>query len=263
MNTLAEQQQALKHAITSKGAADRLLQLQPTREPLLRIYQQAYEARLTGALRDNFGVFPLVMGDESFDALARGYIAAHPSQHPSIRWFGHHLPEFLVQRDDLVPHPAFADLARMEWALRNAFDAADATPIAAAELAAQPPQNWPSLVFDTHPSAQLLSLHWTIEPVWRSMQSFDPETGTEPELPEPEEHAHSLAIWRHRLDTRWRAVDAVQAALLRAAMAGESFGAMCALAASHVGEEQAAAAAVGALQTWLADGLLVGVRLQA
>jgi hypothetical protein len=119
------------------------------------------------------------------------------------------------------------------------------------------------LVFDIHPSVQLLSLQWAVEPVWRTMQSFEPETGAEPELPEPEEHAHSLAIWRHGLATRWRAVDELQTTLLRAAMAGQSFGAMCALAATQVGEEQAAAAAVGALQTWLADGLLVGVRPDA
>jgi hypothetical protein len=167
------------------------------------------------------------------------------------------------QHDELVPHPAFADLARMEWALRNAFDAADATPVSAAELAAQSAYMWPSLVFDIHPSLQLLSLNWTIEPVWRAMQSFDPETGEEPELPEPEEHPHVLAIWRNGLDTRWRAADPVQATLLRAAMGGDNFGTLCSLAATQVGEEQAAIAAVVALQSWLADGLLTGIRQPA
>lgn len=262
MNTLAGQQQALKHAILAKAAAGPLLRVQPEREPLLRIYQHAYEARLIGALRDNFGVLPRVMGDAAFDALARGYIAAHPSRHPSIRWFGHRLAEFMDGHDERVPHPALADLARMEWALRNAFDAADATPISAAALALQPAHDWPSLVFATHASVQLLALRWAIEPVWRAMQSFEPETGEEPELPEPQEHAHALAIWRQGLDTRWRALDGVQATLLQAAMAGESFGAMCALAADQVGEAQAAAASAGALQGWLADGLLIGVRLQ-
>ncbi len=257
MNRLAEQQHALKHAIVERTDAAGLLQMQPEREPLLRIYQQAYEARLTSALRDNFGVLPKVMGDEAFDELARGYIAAHPSREPSIRWFGDKLADFMAQRDDLVPHPAFTDLARMEWALRGAFDSADAAPIDAAELAAQPAENWPSLRFEAHAGVQVLALQWTIEPVWRAMQSFDPETGDEPELPEPEEHAHSLVVWRSGLETRWRAADAVPALLLRAAIGGASFGELCGLAAAQVGEEQAAGVAVAALQGWLADGLLV------
>jgi hypothetical protein len=262
MNALAAQQQALQHAITAKAAAPGLLYEHADREPLLRIYQQAYEARLTSALRDNFGVLPFVMGGEAFDALACGYIAAQPSRHPSIRWFGDRLAEFMDSRDDLVPHPAFADLARMEWALRAAFDAADATPIAADQLAAQPPEQWPSLVFELHASVRVITLDWAIEPVWRALQDFDPASGSEPDLPEPEQHAHALAVWRNGLETRWRAVDPVQSALLNGAGAGRSISELCVLAAERVGDEQAAATAVGALHQWLADGLLVGLRQQ-
>ena len=262
MNALAAQQQALKHAIIGKAAAPALLREHADREPLLRIYQQAYKARLTGALRDNFGVLPLAMGDVAFDALACGYIAAHPSCRPSIRWFGDRLAEFMDSRDDVVPHPAFADLARMEWALRAAFDAADATPIAAEQLAARPADAWPSLVFELHPSVQVIDLQWAIEPVWRALQGFDPANGEEPDLPEPVEHAHPLAVWRNGLETRWRAVEPVQAALLNGAIAGRSFSELCVLAAERVGGEQAAATAVGGLHQWLADGLLVGLRQQ-
>jgi hypothetical protein len=34
------------------------------------VYRIAYRARLRAALRDNFEVLPLVMGDDAFDALA-------------------------------------------------------------------------------------------------------------------------------------------------------------------------------------------------
>lgn len=262
MNALAAQQRALKHAITAKAEAPGLLREHAKREPLLRIYQQAYEARLTSALRDNFGVLPLVMGDDGFDALARGYIAAHPSRRPSIRWFGDRLAGFMDGHDELVPHPAFADLARMEWALRAAFDGADAVPIAAAELAAQPGEDWPALVFALHPSLQVIELQWAVEPVWRAMQGFDPAGDAEPELPEPEAHRHRLAVWRNGLETRWRGVAPVEAALLRGAIEGRSFSALCSRAAEQVGAEQAAATAVGALHQWLADGLLVGLHRQ-
>jgi len=257
MRSLAAQQRALRQAIVMHQADDALLRGLPGREPLLRIYQHAYTARLTAALRDNFGSLPQVMGDHAFDALALAYIDAHPSRHPSIRWFGERLPEFMAARNELVPHPALIDLARMEWALRSAFDAADAEPIDAAVLAAFAPGQWSRLVFGALPSVQLLDMRWAIEPLWRALQSV--AAGEEPDLPEPAQHAHVLLVWRQGLENRWRSLDADQAALLRGLLDGLNFGELCEIAAAAVGEEQAATAAVSALQTWLVDGLLARV----
>jgi Putative DNA-binding domain len=257
MNALAEQQRALKHAIVGApdDAAD-LLRTDAGREPLLRIYRNAYTVRLIGALRDNFGVLPLVLGDEAFDALALAYIEAHPSQRPSIRWFGDRLPEFMTAHDDLVPHPAMTDLARMEWALRAAFDAADASPIDAAALAGVPGDAWPSLVFEPLPSVQLLAFGWNVELVWRALKDADPNAA--PELPEPLAHEHTLLVWRQGLETRWRSLDSAGAELLAAALVGKSFGALCRLAAAGVGEAQAPLHAASALRAWLDDGLFSG-----
>lgn len=262
MNGLADQQRALQRAIASGHEAGPLLRSLPDREPLLRVYQHAYTARLIGALRDNFGVLPQVMGDEAFDALASAYVAAHPSRHASIRWFGDKLPEFMRESEALVPHPALVDLARMEWALRSAFDAANGGTLDPASLAAITADQWPRLTFIALPSVQLLAMQWAIEPVWRAMQSADADSGEEPQLPEPVEHEHALLIWRQGLENRWRSIDTMQADLLRAAMAGSNFGELCELAATQVGEQQAAAAAVGALQSWLADGLLQQLQVE-
>lgn len=262
MNALAEQQRALKHAIVGPlNAAADLLRSVAGREPLLRIYRHAYTARLIGALRDNFGVLPLVLGDEAFDALALAYIEAHPSQHPSIRWFGDRLPEFMVAHEDLVPHPGVTDLARMEWALRGAFDAADASAIDATALAGVPGDAWPSLVFEPLPSVQLLALNWDVEPVWRALKDADPQTA--PELPEPRAHEHTLLVWRQGLEARWRSLDVAAARLLGGALAGETFGALCEIAAAEVGEMQAALHAAGALRGWLDDGLFSAWRVGA
>lgn len=262
MNSLVDQQRALQRAIASGRDAGPLLRAPPEREPLLHIYQNAYTARLIGALRDNFGVLPQVMGDEAFGALALAYVAEHPSRQASIRWFGDKLPQFMAGNEPLVPHPALSDLARMEWALRSAFDAANGETLDAASLAAVPADQWPYLSFEALPSVQLLAMNWAVEPVWRAMQLVDVESGDEPELPEPVQHPHALLIWRQGLENRWRSMDPMAAELLQAAMAGSKFGELCELAALQVGHEQAAAAAVGALQSWLADGLLAGIRVE-
>lgn len=245
--TLPEQQAALKRAIVQRENTTVVT-------GLLRVYSHAYTARLVAALRDNFGVLPRVLGDDAFDALALAYIEAHPSRHPSIRWFGDRLPEFMAAAgEELVPHPALIDLARMEWALRSAFDAADAQPLTADDLAHVPADEWPRLVLTPLPSVQLLAMEWNVGPVWRVLQGAE----APPDLPEPEALAHTLLIWRQGLDTRWRALDDGPAQLLRCATSGETFAELCALAADQAGNKQAALQAASALRGWIADGLFM------
>jgi len=66
---------------------------------------------------------------------------------------------------------------------------------------------------------------------------------------------HELLIWRQGLETRWRPLDAPAARLLQCALRGETFAELCALAATEVGDEQAALHAASALRAWIGDGL--------
>ena len=244
---LAKQQQALQAAVCASAEANGLLQSPAG----LAIYQDAYRARLLAALRDNFTVLQRALGDDEFDALGLAYLQAHPSTEPSIRWFGPRLAAFKDATE--MCHPAMADLARMDWALRAAFDAADAPALQAAELQALAPADWPQLTFRLHPSAQLVPLQWAIEPAWRALREAE-VAGEEAELDAPEPLAHTLLVWRQGLDTRWRSLNPLEAALLQGLAEGANFAAICDLAAqSHA---DAAQQVVGALQHWLSDDLL-------
>lgn len=225
----------------------------------LQAYRHAYQARLVAALNDNFTVLARALGDEAFEALGQAYLAARPSQHPSIRWFGDGLAGFMAGAGDaLVPHPSLVDLARMDWALRGAFDAAAAPPLDPARLAALGPDDWPGLVLHLQPSVQRVVLSHAVEPAWRVLRERDPASGEpQPELPEPVPHAHELLAWRQGLETRWRSLEPVESTLLAAVSRGEDFAALCEAAARSLGDAEAAAPAVVALlQRWLADGLL-------
>lgn len=225
----------------------------------LDVYRHAYRARLAEALADNYTVLSRALGDDAFDALARAYIAAHPSQHPSIRWFGHLLADFMAAAGEpLVPHPGLVDIARMDWALRSAFDAAEAPGLDPATLAVLGADDWAGLVLHLHPSVRRVRLDHAVEPAWRVLREWDPESGAgQPELPEPVPHAHELLAWRQALETRWRSLQPLEAALLDAVSAGDTFASLCERAAAELGDAEAAAPAViGALQQWLAEGLL-------
>ncbi len=221
------------------------------------IYQNAYRARLRGALRENFEVLPLVMGDDAFDALANAYIAAHPSRHYSLRWFGHQLCDFMAESPSLVDHPALLDLARMEWALRHAFDAEAATVLTVAELASVAAQDWVRLHFTLHPSVQLLDLQWAVGPIWHAIKA-----GHE-DLPPPDALPHRMLVWRLGFNTQWKSLSDSETTFVQSLLAGHTFGQACETLAQSVGADDAARVAVGVLRELLTSGTLAAMRFPA
>jgi len=266
MSDLRLQQIAFQAAVLH-GDVGGLLQHAPGGGPApIDVYRQAHHLRLVEALHDNFEILALALGDEGFDALASAYLRAHPSVQPSIRWFGHRLIEFMdacvAAADALVPHPALADLARMDWALRGAFDAMDAPPISRDDLIALPPERWPGLCLVLHPSVSQLSLRWAVEPAWQSLHSA--AAGSECKLPAPQPQPHDLLVWRRGLEPQWRSLGDSEAELLRLVASGQPFAALCeqALADDESPADQVLPRVVGRLQQWLADGLVTGFTLR-
>lgn len=255
--TLADLQRQFATGLVGDDPAPALALLRPLRglAPRLDAYRHAYRARLTEALRSNHPVLHRALGDVAFDDLAQGYIAAQPSDHPSIRWFGHQLAEYMAALPEpLAPHRALADLARMEWALSLAFDAADTAVLDPTALAALHPDQWANHGLRCHPSAQCLALQWQVEPLWQAL-TRDADTQAEPPTPAK----HTLLVWRQGAGPRWRSLAEPEADLLRAALAGLSLAGLCGVAAEHGGTAQAPATVAAALHRWLADGLLCGM----
>lgn len=253
MNGVQSLQDFFQAALLQDHAA-RFGLLKPQGEPQFAVYRNAYRARLRGALRENFEVLPLVMGDDDFDALADAYIDAHPSRHYSLRWFGHQLSVFMVERGDLVAHPAMLDLARMEWALRNAFDAPTVDALAPDVLVGVRAQDWPHLRLGLHPAVQLLDMQWAIGPVWHALKA------EQQDVPPPEALAHSLLVWRHGLHTQWKSLNNAESTFVQSVQAGHTLGQTCEALAGVVGEDNAAQAAANQLREWLGNGVIATVQ---
>lgn len=255
---LRAQQQALQAAISEQASAATLLQeAQPGKG--LAIYREAYTARLLAALRDNFTVLHRALGDDDFEALGLAFIRAQPSGTPSIRWFGAGLADFMAgDYAAELAHRCMVDFARMDWALRAAFDSADAPTLGFEQIAGVAADDWPGLRFELHPSVQLLALNWAIEPAWSALRAHEPDSDEEaPELSEPVALDHVLLVWRAGLETQWRSLEPLEARLLQALQAGQDFEALGQWVAQTVGAEQAPAMLVQTLQGWLAGGLLM------
>ena len=123
------------------------------RETLFGVYRYAYGSRLVEAMRNDHELLHLYLGDEMFDEMGHAYVKARPSGHPNLRWFSQGLPEFLKSTAPYSAHPELSDLAALEKALNDAFDAAEGKVVELTDMAAFAPEAWSGLRFRPHPSA--------------------------------------------------------------------------------------------------------------
>lgn len=239
---------ALHHGSVAPALAG-VVRPSPTLDPTARIgiYQDMYVWRLYEVLREDYPRLTQALGDRALAALARRYVFAHPSEHPSVRHFGQHLPSFLAQDALSAPRPWLAALAALELARTNAFDAADAPALRATDLTTVAPHEWPRLRFTVAPSVAFVDAAWPIHDVWA-----DPTT-------KPPARPTRLRVWRDGFAVFHSAMDAIEADALDAVVAGAPFAAVCDAVAAHMEPTAAPAITGGLLARWLEDGVLVDV----
>ncbi len=92
----------------------------------IHVYQHMYRARLIEALEGQFPRVSRWLDADAFAEVVAAYVTDEPSRHPSLRFIGRRFPDWLAARAPAeARHPALADLARLEWAREDVFDAAD------------------------------------------------------------------------------------------------------------------------------------------
>jgi hypothetical protein len=122
----------------------------------LDVYADMYFYRLKDVLAEEFARTAGLLGEARFHNLVTDFLLEHPSRSPSIRWLSRPLPAFLARHALAEEFPAAPDLAALEWAWWDAFQAPDAEPLSAERIAAVPEERWGSLVLRTAPSFHLL-----------------------------------------------------------------------------------------------------------
>ncbi len=195
-------------------------------------------------------IFAAYMGDGDFDDLARAYIAANPSRTQNARWFASRLPAFLRADERYKNRPALADLADLEKALADAFDAADDASISVAGLAKFAPEDWGRLVFKPHPSATLVTATTDVFALWVAMRDETPPP------PEVQGGQRRLIVWRHDATPMVREFGDEEAMMWIEACRGAQFDALCEMAALFDAPDEAAHAR-GRIFTGLARRRLV------
>jgi hypothetical protein len=219
----------------------------------LEIYADMYFYRLLDCLAEDFVAVRAVIGPERFHNLVTDYLLVHPSTHPSLRFAGRHLPEFLTTHDLLAEWPFLGDLARFEWALVDAFDAPNAEPLRATDLAAVPATEWDALRFRLVPSCRILDLQWAVADVWTGVKGgSDPKSANIGGAVNP----NAVIVWRQALRVFHRGLSRGERIALGEISAGRTFGAVCARLAATESLESAASTMAGFLGRWIEDGLV-------
>ena len=224
------------------------------RDVLLGVYRYAYVARLVEAMRKDHEYLHEYLGDEMFDAMARSYVAARPSQQANLRWFSQDVPEFLKANEPYSKYPLLAELAALEKAINDAFDAADVPAIVVADLAGVPPEVWKDLRFQAHPSARRLDFSTNAAAVWMALKKQE----TPPDAIELDEPGR-LLVWRQDETPKFRELAAEEAMMWDEAAGGIPFGVLCSMLATYDDPESAAARGAGYLHNWVTTELLAGV----
>jgi hypothetical protein len=241
-------------------------------ETRLGIYGDGYRSRLIEALQTSFPVLADLLGETDFQALAAQYVNAHESTFFSVRYYGDQLADFLGGDAEYSKAPILAELARWEWAMAAAFDAADAEPIDISAFAELAPEDWAELRFEWSPAVQVVELEWNVPQLWKAVTE-------ETERPEPSLNAQpdpgrgsqadasrtpravSYLIWRRELQIYFRPLAEQEAAVIAAARAGHSFGELCVLLCEHLDESEASLHAAGYLRGWVESGLIVNAAI--
>lgn len=225
------------------------------------IYYEAYRLRLLEALDSNYPVLHAWVGGAEFERLGLAYLNVYPSRHFSIRYFGQHLPAYMaaeICRD----RPYLGEMAALEWALSEAFDAADDSFVRIEEMAELPPEAWPGMRFRLHASVRRLDLLWNVPAIWTPLHALV-EAGEEGEEPASKIPAPAAAdvpqpwlIWRQALRTYFRSLSVAEAWAIDAAAQGSTFAEICEGLTEWIEPEQVSLHAAGLLKRWITDGLI-------
>jgi hypothetical protein len=141
----------------------------------LEIYNRQYWFRVIDSMYEDFAGLCAVIGQRSFDKLAKAYVSECPSQTFTLRNLGSQIEDWLRR------NPGYAglklaialDMARLEWAHIEAYDGEAATALGPEDLI----ELGPGLRLGLQPYIRLLELHYPVDDLRISVNAVSEDHG--------------------------------------------------------------------------------------
>jgi hypothetical protein len=215
----------------------------------LDIYAHMYYARLLEVLENEYPTTRRILGDEVFWRACRAYVHRHPSRHRTLNSLSEKFPAFLARHLPRGNRKGLAvDVARMERAMEDVFDAPRAEPLTAAEFAAISDEEWGRVRLRVNPALKFLKLRYPANDYMNSLRGKG-----KARLPRP--RTTFVIVFRRDFTVFRRDQEPEQFRLLQALAAGRTLAqAVRASVAQRRGSSDELAATLGAwFRQWAAD----------
>ena len=136
------------------------------------VHRNNVMSSLVRALEDSFPVCLQLVGSGFFRAMAREYVRAHPPGSPVLLEYGAGFADFVESFEPAREVPYLGDVARLERARIEAFNAADADVLAPAQFAPwlEAPERLMLCRVALHPSVRVLSGSRAVLALWQAHQ---------------------------------------------------------------------------------------------
>ena len=182
------------------------------------VYRNNVTVSLIGALAAVFPAVQRITGIEFFRAMARFHIRETPPTSPLLIEYGRDFPGFIERYEYAQGMPWLADTARIERAWLDAYHAADAPVLGAANLTKVPPERLADLIFMPHPATRLVRSRYATVTIFAANRKPLPVAAIDAGHPE------DALITRPEFDVAVRQLAPGQAEFLSTLMAGHPLG---------------------------------------
>ena len=117
-----------------------------------------------------------------------------------------------------------------------------------------PPDAWPGLVLQPHPTAIRLTFATNAAEIWTALKNEAPPLKPM-RLPEPQ----AILVWREGFMARFKPLSTEEAMMWDEAAKGVRFSVLCEMVATFAGEDEAELRAASYLKDWVDMGMLAGL----
>lgn len=221
----------------------------------LDIYAHMYYARLLEILIAEYPTTRQILGDKAFERVCRRFVQRNPSKHRTLNQLSERFPDFLSRHLPSGNRRGLAvDVARIERAMEDVFDAPRAEPLTAAEFAAIGADQWHRVRLRVNPALRMFRLRCPANAYMNAARGAG-----KPRLPRP--RATFAIVYRRGFQVFRRDQAPGQFRLLAALARGRTLEqAVRSSVSGRGGNAEKLAATLGAwFREWAAAGIFRGI----
>jgi len=211
----------------------------------LGIYADMYYLRLIEVMEGEYPTTRQLLGEHAFASACRRFIAKFPSRTRTLNSLSAKFPDFLAKAlPRTARHGLAVDVARIERAMEDVFDAPRAEPMTPAQFAAIGSGDWNRATLRMNPALVMLKLRYPANAYMTALRR-----GEKPRLPRP--RATHVIVFRRGFQVFRRDQEPEQWKLLQSLVAGKALGA--AVRASIGGKRASADRVARRLGKWFEE----------